>query len=168
MLIDKFLDCYYNKLQKKELNKAVLIPNSMLIKGSKDEEGWQKWQPSSSALTDNDIKNVEKVYNIKIPQQYIDYIKNRQFMDIEIEEFTLYGINEINTWQKIIHFLPDEILVKGLLPIGVLNNDNYIALNTKDGSVVELSYDKYKIKNIFAKDFNAFIHSLYETLKCPH
>lgn len=166
MSINNFLDCYYKEIEKKGLNKAVVVPVSMAIDNSLDNEGWQEWKSAPANIDDDMVEKIEMEYQIKIPKQYIDYVKNRQFMNIEIDQYTLYGINDINTLEAITSLLPKEIISKGLFPIGILDNDNYIVLNTENGAVVELSYDDYSIKNILAKDFNMFLKKLLDFLKC--
>ncbi len=166
MLIDEILDCYYEQIQKKGLNKAVAVPVAMTIEDSLDSEGWQGWKPASANIDDSMVKKIEMEYHIKIPSLYIDYINNRQFMDIEIDQYTLYGINETNTLETIVSLLPKEVVSKGLFPIGVLDNDDYVVLNTENGTVVELSYDDYSVKKILSENFNAFLEHLLVLLKC--
>lgn len=166
MLINKILDCYYGKIQKKGLNKAVSVPVSMAIENSLDSEGWQEWKTASSKINDELIKKIEMEYHVKIPSQYIDYVKNRQFMDIEIDEYVLYGINENNTLQKILNFLPDRIVAKGFFLIGSIDDADFIVVNIDTGEIVRLNYEDYSYKEKLFKDFNTFIEFLLSKINC--
>ncbi len=162
MLISRFLDCYYKQIKEKGLNKVVTAPSSMIIDNI-SEDGWYEWKPAPSNI---DIAKVKKQYKIKIPSEYKEFIKNRQFMNIEISSFTLYGINEINTLEKNIDLLPSKLINQGFLSIGVLNNENYLVLNTKDNIIIEMSYDDYSIKNNIQNSFYEFIEFLLIEINC--
>ena len=161
MLISDFLENYYDKLVEKKLNKVVVAPKAMIIDNSEDEEGWIEWKPAESKITRDDIKKIEEKYNIIISKQYINYILLKQFMDIQIKEYTLYGINEFNTLEKIISLFPNNILSFGFFPIGHINDTDYLAFNN-DGQVVRLSYDNYSLVEILFDDFNSLIEYLHQ------
>jgi len=164
MLIDEFLEKYYDNLVKKELNKVVIAPKEMIIDNSEDEDGWIEWKPFEAKTTISEIKNLEANYNIDISRQYIDYCMSSQFMDIQIKEYTLYGINELNTLEKMIITLPKNIISFGFLAIGSINDEDFLALN-KDGQVVRLSYDDYSFVEILFDNFNSFIDFLFLKIK---
>ncbi len=160
MLIKKFLENYYNKLVKDEINKVVVAPVSMTVENSKDEDGWVEWKPSDATLNKDDISKIETNYNIKIPEQYSQYILTKQFMDIQIGAYTLFGINEKNTLEEIIDLFPKNIISFGFLPIGQINDEDFIALNYKTGELVRLAYDDYAQKEVIFSEFNEFIKFL--------
>lgn len=159
MSINDFLKNYYNNLVKKDLNKVVVAPKAMIIKNTEDEDGWFEWRPANANTTTDDINKLESKYNLNISKQYIEYLLASQFMDIQLGEYILYGVNELNTLEKIITFSPTNILSFGFFPIGSINDTDFLALN-KEGQVVRLSYDDYALVEILFDDFNSFIESL--------
>jgi len=156
MSISIFLENYYDKLVERKLNKVVVAPKSMIIDNSEDDEGWIEWKPSSVKITRDDIKEIETKYKIIISKQYIEYLLSSQFMDIQVKEYTLYGINELNTIEKILSSFPNNILSFGFFPIGNINDTDFLALN-KEGQVIRISYDDYSLVEILFTDFNSFI-----------
>lgn len=162
MLINDFLDKYYKQLVDTGTNIAVVVAKSMTIDGSLDEEGWVAWKPAKSNVTNDDITKFESKYNLTLPTQYIEYVTNRQFMDIQISGYTLYGINELNTLEDLISLFPENILSFGFFPIGSIDDSDFIALNTKSGEVVRLSYDDYSFKEILFAEFTMLIDFLSE------
>ncbi len=159
MSINKFLENYYNNLVKKGLNKVVVAPKAMIIKNGEDEDGWIAWKPATANITIDDINRLESKYNLNISKQYINYLLVSQFMDIQIKEYTLYGINELNTLEKIITTFPKNIISFGFLAIGSINDEDFLALN-KEGQVVRLAYDDYSLVEVLFNDFNSFIEFL--------
>ena len=150
------IDDYYQYLKKNGLNKAVTVPEAMTIPNSMDEDGWVEWQPVESNIKLDDIKNIESDFNIKIPKGYIDFILSKQFMDIQINNYTLYGINDINTLKKRIELLPAEVASKSFLPIGTMNNEDYVVLDSKTGNVLQMSFEDYSIVEKLFDSFNEF------------
>lgn len=159
MLVDKFLESYYKKLVEKQLNKVVIAPKAMIVNNSEDEEGWVEWKPSKAKISIDDIREIETKYNITISKQYIEYLLSSQFMDIQINEYILYGVNEINTIAKILSFFPTNILSFGFYPIGSINDTDYLSLN-KEGQVVRISDNDYSLVAILFDSFNNLIEYL--------
>ena len=162
MNIEDLLDTYYQSLEQKVLNKVVILPQSMMIENSEDEDGWFLWKPTKQYLTAEDLKCVEEKYKLKIPEQYKEYILSMQFMDIQINNTTLYGINEYNSIDKLFSMFPSHILSFGFIPIGQVNDEEFLALNTNSGEVVCLGYDNYELKKVLSKDFFTFIKDFIE------
>lgn len=162
MLIDNFLEEYYNRLKENGINKVVIAPVSMIIENTKDEYGWFEWQPIESNLNRNDIK--ELMIKYKLPIKYLEYITKKQFMDIEIDGYKLFGINENNTFEKQIELFPKNIISFGFIPIGQINDEDFIALNVNSKEIVTLSYDNYLMKEVIYSDFNKLIEFLMKKL----
>ena len=166
MSIDKFLDCYYEQVCDKNLNREVVVPKKMVIEGSLDNEGWKGWQPAEANISNEEIRQFESEHNIKFPKQYIDYIRNRQFMNIEIENITLYGINELYKVEDLVLLLPENIISFGFFPIGSIDDADFIVLNTHTGEIVRLYYEDYSYKEVLFKDFNTFTEFLLSKINC--
>jgi hypothetical protein len=164
MLIKEFLEKYYNKLVKNGINKVVVAPKSMIIKNSEDEDGWVEWKPALSKVTKEDLNKLGEKYNIKISFQYEEYVLSKQFMDIQLDGYVLFGINENNTIEKQLELFPKNIISFGFMPIGQINDEDFIALNTNNGEVVSLAYDDYSVKKILFKDFDGFIEFLNDKI----
>lgn len=160
MLIKEFLEKYYNKLVKNGINKVVVAPKSMIIENSEDEDGWVEWKPALSKVTKEDLNKLDEKYNIKISFQYEQYVLSKQFMDIQLDGYVLFGLNENNTIEKQLELFPKNIISFGFVPIGQINDEDFIALNTNNGEVVSLAYDDYSVKEILFKDFDGFIEFL--------
>lgn len=161
MLIDK----YYKYIKKMGLNKAVRVPNEMMVKNSEDDEGWVEWKLAQSKLSIQDIKEITNKYQIDLPQDYIDFIMYKQFLDIEILNYTIHGINALETLDKEASLLPDSLLEEGFFPIGNIDDADYIALNTKNGKVVRLSFEEYSEVEILSENFSTMIKFLEELLE---
>lgn len=164
MIIDDFLGNYYNKLKENGINKVVVAPESMIVKGSEDDDGWVEWKPVNSNIDKDYINKIEEKYKIKISSEYTNYILNKQFMDIEIEGYKLFGINENNTLEKQIDIFPNNIITYGFIPIGQINDEDFISLNTNTEEIVSLSYDDYSVKKVLYKDFNELIEFLIKKI----
>ena len=154
------IDDYYEHLKKNGLNKVVMASEAMIIPNSMNEDGWVEWQPIESNIKLEDIKNIESAFNIKIPKEYSNFILAKQFMDIQIDNYTLYGINDVNTLKKRIELLPPEVVSKGFLPIGITNSEDYIVLDHKTGNILQMSLEDYSIVKKLFDSFNEFVKYL--------
>ena len=161
MLIDE----YYQYLKKKNLNKAVIVPDEMRVNNSEDDEGWVKWKLTKSHISTEDIKEIEGRHKIYLPQDYLDFIMNKQFLDIQISNYTIHGINSLNPLEKEASLLPSNILEKGFFPIGSIDDADYIVLNTENGRVVRLSFEDYSEIEILSKSFSTMLKFLQELLE---
>ena len=162
MLINDFLNKYYSDIKTKGLTKDINVPNSMIIQNI-DEE-WKEWKPVESSINKYDILKIEETYKITLPEQYKEYICSKQFMDIQINEYTVFGINEINTTENIFKTFPENTLKYGFIPIGQINDEDFIALNCHNENIVSFAYSDYSFKKVLFKDFNEFIEFLMEKI----
>lgn len=160
MLIDK----YYDYLKEKGLNRVIVAPKSMIVKNSQDDEGWIEWKPAESNISRDEINALESKFNITLPSEYIDLIRKKQFMDIQIDGYTLYGVNELNTLSKLSVLLPEKVVTAGYFPIGNIGDADYIALDTNTKKVVRLSFEDYSVKEIVSNSFDKFLTLLYGKL----
>ncbi len=152
MLIDK----YYKYLKDNNLNKVVISPKSMIIENTEDTEGWMKWKTVKSNINDRDIKKLETKFNFLLPEEYLNFIKYKQFMDIQIGKYRIFGVNEFNTLEKIISMFPNNVIALGFIPIGSMNDTDFLALNVKSGEVVSLAYEDYRLKEVLFSSFHEF------------
>jgi len=161
MLIDK----YYSYLKKEDLNKAIVVPKEMIIKNSEDNEGWVKWEPVQSNVKNSELESLERKYGLHLPKYYIDFIMSKQFLDIQIGNYTLYGINSLNTLDKVALLLPERILKNGFFPIGNIDDTDYIVLDTNNGKVVRLSFEDYKQEEMLNESFVDLLQFLQKLLE---
>ena len=152
MLIDK----YYKYLKDNNLNRTVVAPDSMTVENSEDDEGWIEWKLSKSVIDDNELKAIKTKYNIELPKEYLDFIKHKQFMDIQIGEYTIYGVNELKTLEKIISIFPADIIALSFIPIGSINDADFLALDAQSGEVVSLTFEDYKLQEVLFRNFHEF------------
>ena len=158
MLTNNIVDKYYKVLKNKGLNLEVNVPKSMAEKDKGD--GWFTWHPVVSSVDDKEIEEIERKYGIKLPSVYIDFIKNKQFLDIQVGGYTLFGVNENNTLEKLLKIFPENVVSLGYIPLGQINDEDFIALDTNTETVVLLGYDDYKLKKILFENFNDLISDL--------
>ncbi len=160
MLMNEFLDKYYQSIEKKGLNKTVVCPPSMMVDEIEDEDGWVKWKLAESKVGRSDIFELEETYKIKFPSEYKEYAQSKQFMDIQIAEYTLFGINEINTIEKNLNVFPKEVISKGYIPIGQINDEDFIVFNFNTKAIETLGYDNFEIKNELFKSMEGLLNQL--------
>jgi hypothetical protein len=86
-----------------------------------DNEGWQKWYPIESTITDSELEGLEAQLTFKLPVSYKAFLKYKHFYDLYIYEAHFSG-QEIRNWRR--HLLdmafdgyPQEFLIdKGYIP----------------------------------------------------
>ena len=155
MLLDK----YFDKLKSQDLNIGVYIPNNMKI-SNEDENGWCKYKLVKSNIDKNKISYIENKYGIKLPKDYIEFISKYDFLDVEIDKYRLIGVNTNYTLDNLFDLFPIKIIKDGYIPLGVIDDLNYIALNVNTGEVVELSYIDYKIIKKISDSLEKFLSTL--------
>jgi hypothetical protein len=160
MLIDK----YYSELKNKGINKVVVAPDSMIVENSEDEEGWVEWQLAKTDLDASKIKEIEEKLNITLPKDYVDFISDKQFMNIQLGKYTVYGINELDTLEKVASQFPSEVVTSGYFPIGNIDDGDYLALDCKSGHVLALSIDDFKPREVLFDTFKEFEQHLLDIL----
>jgi hypothetical protein len=162
MLTNSLVDKYYQVLKNKDLNVSVEVPESMKEKDKGNE--WFSWRPVVSNITNEEIQKVENRYGINLPKEYIEFIKDKQFLDIQVGDYTLFGVNENNSMEKVFSIFPEDIISSGYIPLGQIIDEDFIALETHTGTVVLLSYDDYRLKKVMFSQFGELIDFLNEEI----
>lgn len=86
-----------------------------------NEEGWQKWYPIDSTITDTEIEELETQLNFQLPSSYKTYLKYKHFYELYISEARFSG-QEIKGWRRYLVDMafdgyPRELLIdKGYIP----------------------------------------------------
>ncbi|MFT3679915.1 MAG: SMI1/KNR4 family protein [Ferruginibacter sp.] len=86
-----------------------------------DHEGWQKWYPVDSTVTDTEIEELESQLNARLPVSYKLFLKHKHFYDLYISEARFSG-HEIRNWKQhrvdmIFNGYPAEFLIdRGYIP----------------------------------------------------
>jgi len=97
-----------------------ILPEKMRDNGQLDKEGYQKWNPTKSIITDEDIDKFETDIGLTFPESYRVFLKYKHFFELKIwsvrfdaflPDKQLPKLRELAT-----AFLPDRIIGKGLLP----------------------------------------------------
>ena len=165
MLATEFLEKYYESIEKKGLNKSVNVPQSMIIDGSEEDDGWVKWKLAESKISKFELFELEEVYKIKLSVEYKNYATCKQFLDVQIGEYTLFGINEHNTLKKIFDLFPQKIISDGYIPIGQINDENFIGLNVNNNQIVELKLKDCSFVKVLFNNFEDFFNYLANMIK---
>lgn len=117
-IVDKYLQRWVDK----GLN---MLPGdtepAMTDGGGANNEGWMKWFPIDSTVTDEAITAVEKQLGYKLPNRYIAFLKHKFFYELYIFE-ARFSEHVINQWQQQLPDMafdgyPREFLIdKGYIP----------------------------------------------------
>ena len=121
---------------------VTIEPEMSNISEPKNSEGWQKWYPIDSTVTDTEIENIEKQLNFILPNSYKTFLKYKHFYDLYISEACFSG-HEIRNWKQ--HLIkrafngyPREFLIdKGYIPFADWNDWGLLCFDTH-----KLSIDK--------------------------
>ena len=165
MKINEFLDNYYKWLKNKNLNKSVNIPEKMIIGNTLNSDGWAEWQLADSEIEKFDIFRIEEIYKIKLPNVYKEYLMSKQFLDIQIDKYTLFGINTKVSLEKVLDLFPKNIILDGYIPLGQIDDYDYIALNLNNNEVVRLDYDTYVEIEKLSDELEFFLSLLNQKIK---
>jgi hypothetical protein len=100
-----------------------------------DGEGWQRWYPIDSTVTDSEIEDLENQLNYRLPKSYKIFLKHKHFCELYISEAHFSG-QEIRKWRR--HLVdmafdgyPREFLIdKGYIPFAVWSDWGVLCFDT--------------------------------------
>ena len=109
--IDKGLNTLPGKIEPEMANENEPMNN----------EGWQKWYPIKSTVTNLELEELEMQLHFKLPTSYKSFLKYKHFYELYIFEARFSG-QEIRNWRR--HLIdmafdgyPQEFLIdKGYIP----------------------------------------------------
>lgn len=122
-------------------------------------------------LTDDAISKISKKYNVTIPDDLINLLKEANASTPSKVKFML-GVDE-RILGAILSFNPGETeadsfetamtaeLEKNILPFGIDPFGNYICYNVKNGNIVFYDHEDDSIK-VIADNLKEFLNMLYE------
>jgi len=105
-----------------------------------NNEGWQKWYPIDSTVTDNEIEYIENELGFRLPSSYKTFLKHKHFYELYISDARFSG-QEIKNWNQ--HLLkmafngyPKEFLIdKGYIPFADWNDWGLLCFDTNESCV---------------------------------
>ena len=160
MEINEFLTNYYAWLKNKKLNKGMNIPEKMLVSNTLDKDGWSEWQLVESEISKFDLFKIEEIYKVKLPEVFKEYVMSKQFLDIQIDKYTLFGINTKKSLERILNFFAKNEISNGFIPIGQINDEDFIVLNIKTDEIIIFGYDMYDEKSKLSNSLTEFFSFL--------
>jgi hypothetical protein len=95
------------------------IPENMAT--GKSSNDWNYWKPINSTVTDDEIKNLEKILGVNFPEQYKVLLKYNHFIELYIGEVGFFSHPSIG-WRASIEnnvlkgYPREHLLDKGYLP----------------------------------------------------
>ncbi|MGN6178553.1 MAG: SMI1/KNR4 family protein [Mucilaginibacter sp.] len=122
VLIENIIDTYLQKLIDAGINATPdKVESKMSAPGDEGEDGWYKWMPIASTVTDEEIAAFEIRLGHKLPADYIAFLKYKHFHELMIAEAS-FCQHPVNTWMAslsdmIFNGYPREYLLdRGLIP----------------------------------------------------
>ncbi len=118
LLLENIIDTY---LKKGMNSRPGEVDPAMQVPGDHKEEGWSKWLPILSEVTDEEVLEFESRLGHKLPDDYVAFLKYRHFYELNISEASFCS-HPVNTWQSslsemIFYGYPQEYLLdRGLIP----------------------------------------------------
>ena len=100
-LIATIIDNHLNKWIEKGIHSLPgrIEPEMANPNEPMNEEGWQKWYPIDSTVTDTEIEELEKQLNFKLPKDYKIFLKHKHFYELYIYEARFSG-HIIRDWKR--------------------------------------------------------------------
>ena len=163
------------------LDEIILLNPSVPIEmqnGNEDEEGWIKWQPVTSTITDFEIENLEDKLHIKLPRSFIDYLTYKHFLDLDFGWIILFGIPSDQGISAIHNWIFNMSMSKSCLENGYIifgsdgNSSGYFCLDTNNNisinnsieyPIVFIEQSQLRIKTAkkIAGDFNELLEIIF-------
>lgn len=136
-----------------------------------NNEGWQKWYPIDSTVTDSEVEEIENQLKFKLPNSYKAFLKHKHFYELYISEAHFSG-QEIRNWKLHLSDMafkgyPREFLIdKGYIPFanwsdwGLLCFDTNKSNANSEYSIVLWDHDRYDKFESFSEDFQSLLSKL--------
>ncbi len=141
------------------------------MKGSEmDSEGWQKWVPIQSEVTEDEIKDLEHMINVALPDSYKRFLKYKHFYDLHIGECGFCS-HPVNNWKKslnemILNGYPKEFLLdKGRVPFANWSDWGLLCFDTTkkcENSNYPIVLWDHEVYNDFTEVYSDFESMIYE------
>lgn len=120
-----FFDAYFSVFS----NKTVFTDNTPqeMMLTEEDEEGWCEWKLIKGTLLEEDYHKIEKEFNIKLPNSFIEWHKTFYFLGADISilrlpssnpNLSLAEIRDNLSW-----FVAEKLIPQKLYPFGDEGND---------------------------------------------
>lgn len=133
-----------------------------------DNDGWQRWYPIKSIVTDNEILKLEQTLGHRLPDSYKLFLKHRHFYELYISEARFSG-HQIRGWKQYLIDMafdgyPRELLIdRGYIPFadwydwGMLCFDTNRPNEKDEYPIVLWDHDRWD-------QYEAFSDNFYELL----
>lgn len=145
-----------------------ILPEKMRDNGQPDEEGYQKWNPIKSIITDDDIDKFETEIGLTFPKIYRTFLKYKHFFGLKIFSIRFEAFLPDKQLPKLRELatafdMHDRIIGRGLLPFadealmdaGVVCFDTNQLDSNGDVPIVYWDHDWIGTKNEVVKIFSS-------------
>jgi hypothetical protein len=171
--ISNIIDRQLQILIDKELNAlpSNIEPEMANANEPMDNEGWQKWYPIESTVTDSELEELEMQLHFKLPTSYKAFLKHKHFYELYISEARFSG-QEIKNWKR--HLVdmaydgyPQEFLIdKGFIPFadwsdwGLLCFDTNKPAKDNEFPIVLWDHERWDKFEDYCENFKSLILKL--------
>ena len=137
--ITTIIDKHLNKWIEKGVNilPGKIEPEMANPNDPMNDEGWQKWYPIDSTVTDAEIEELETQLKFRLPSDYKIFLKHKYFYELYIYEARFSG-HIIRRWKhqlidKAFDGYPREFLIdKGYIPFADWNDWGQLCFDTNN------------------------------------
>lgn len=98
-IIYEILDTYLQKMVDSGVNTASEVAPEMISPEPNDPNELKTWIPVTSEITDEEITAFEEKIGVKLPKEYINFLKYKHFYELHIGEAS-FCTHPINRWQE--------------------------------------------------------------------
>lgn len=163
--LQKWVDKGLNKLPV-QIEIEMANPNEPM-----DEEGWQKWYPIDSTVTNSEIAGLEEQLKFRLPESYKIFLQHKHFYELYISDACFSG-QEIREWklhffQRVFNGFPRELLIdKGYMPFadwsdwGQLCFDTNSSASENEYPIVRWDHDRWNEYEFFSENFQSLLLKL--------
>ena len=136
-----------------------------------NNEGWQKWYPIASTVTEREIEEIERQLKFRLPISYRVFLKHKHFYELYISEVRFSG-QEIRNWKlnltnMAFNGYPREFLIdKGYIPFADWSDWGLLCFDTNSPNleseypIVLWDHDRYDEFRLFSEDFLSLLIKL--------
>jgi SMI1-KNR4 cell-wall len=136
-----------------------------------NDEGWQKWYPINSIISDSEIENLEEQLKVRLPTSYKSFIKHKHFYELCISDALFRG-QEIRDWKRnlvnmVFDGYPREYLYdKGYIPFadwsdwGLLCFDTNSKTGMDEYPIVLWDHERWEKFEFFSENFSDLLIKL--------
>lgn len=123
---EQFLLAYLSAFPRRTVFTAK-TPREMMV-SSVDDSGWFEWKPIPGNLPLSAYREIERAFNVKFPNSFIQWHKEFFFLDGDCSLIRLPESNPIEPLQEVKKnlnwFIPQQLIPQSIYPFGSEGNDS--------------------------------------------